>query len=122
MNLRAGLAAELERTVGEDDTAIAVGSGSLPVLGTPRLLAWCEAATCAALDGSLDDGQTSVSLEHSAPSLVGAVLTVTASVVHVDGKLVRFTVAGRQDGRLVGSGEITRVVVDAERFLSRVRG
>jgi predicted thioesterase len=126
VNLRAGLAAALERTVGEDDTAIAVGSGTLPVLGTPRLLAWCEAATCAALDGSLDDGQTSVgtrvSLEHSAPSLVGAVLTLTASVVHVDGKLVRFTVAGRQDGRLVGSGEITRVVVDAERFVSRVRG
>jgi predicted thioesterase len=40
--------------------------------------------------------------------------------VHVDGRLVRFSVAARQDGRLVGSGEVTRVVVDAERFMSRV--
>lgn len=122
--LQPGLSASLERTVGEDDTAAAVGSGSLPVLGTPRLLAWCEAATCAALEPALQQGQTSVgtriTLEHTAPSPVGATVQVTASAVHVDGKLVRFSVAARQGARLVGSGEVTRVVVDAGRFLSRV--
>lgn len=122
--LQPGLSASLERTVGEDDTAAAVGSGSLPVLGTPRLLAWCEAATCDALEPALQEGQTSVgtriTLEHTAPSPVGATVQVTASAVHVDGKLVRFSVAARQGARLVGSGEVTRVVVDAGRFLSRV--
>jgi fluoroacetyl-CoA thioesterase len=122
--LAAGLSAALDRTVTDQDTAASVGSGNLPVLGTPRLLAWCEAATCAALAPALDTGQTSVgtrvTLEHTAPSAVGAAVQVTASVVHVDGKLVRFTVAARQGGRLVGSGEVTRVVVDAERFMSRV--
>ena len=122
----AGLSASLERTVSSEDTAIAVGSGSLPVLGTPRLLAWCEAATCAALAPALSDGETSVgtrvTLEHLAPSAVGAALVVTASVVHVDGRLVRFSVAARQDGKLVGSGEVTRVVVGAEKFMSRVPG
>ena len=123
-SLTAGLSAALEFTVGEDDTAAAVGSGSLPVLGTPRLLAWCEAATCAAVAPALGTGQTSVgtrvTLEHVAPSAVGAVVAVTASAVHVDGKLVRFSVAARQGAKLVGSGEITRVVVDADRFMSRV--
>ena len=122
--LRPGLSASLEHTVGDDDTAAAVGSGSLPVLGTPRLLAWCEAATCAAIEPALQEGQTSVgtriALEHTAPSPVGATIQVTASAVHVDGKLVRFSVAARQGARLVGSGEVTRVVVDAGRFLSRV--
>ena len=47
-------------------------------------------------------------------------MQVTATTVHVDGRLVRFSVAARQDGKLVGSGEVTRVVVDAERFMSRV--
>ncbi len=121
-----GLSATLEHTVTSADTALAVGSGSLPVLGTPRLLAWCEAATCAAIGPALAEDQTSVgtrvTLEHLAPSAVGAALVVTASIVHVDGKLVRFSVAARQDGRLVGSGEVTRVVVDAAKFLSRVRG
>lgn len=124
VGLEAGLTATLDRTVGVDDTAAAVGSGSLPVLGTPRLLAWCEAATCAAIAPALAEGQTSVgtrlTLEHTAPSAVGATVQVTASAVHVDGRLVRFTVAARQDSKLVGSGEVTRVVVDAERFMSRV--
>ncbi len=121
-----GLTATLDRTVGEEDAAASLGSGDLPVLGTPRLLAWCEAATCAALAPALEDGQTSVgtriALEHTAPSAVGATVQVTATSVHVDGKLVRFSVAARQEGKLVGSGEVTRVVVDAERFMSRVSG
>ncbi len=47
-------------------------------------------------------------------------MSVTATLDHVDGRLLRFGVAARQDGKLVGAGEVTRVVVDAERFLSRL--
>jgi predicted thioesterase len=117
-----GRSATREFVVSDADTAIAVGSGSLPVLGTPVLLAWCEAATCAALD--LPEGRTSVgtrvSLEHLAASAVGATVSVTATVAYVDGRLVRFTVEARTGDVLVGSGEVTRVVVDAERFMSRL--
>jgi fluoroacetyl-CoA thioesterase len=117
-----GRTATREFVVSAADTALAVGSGSLPVLGTPVLLAWCEAATCAALD--LPDGRTSVgtriSLEHLAPSAVGATVSVTATVAYADGRLVRFTVEARMGDVLVGSGEITRVVVDSERFMSRL--
>lgn len=117
--------ATLRFTVTGDDTAEALGSGSLPVLGTPRLLAWCEAATCAALEGSLPDGSTSVgtrvALEHQGASPVGQDVEVTASLAYVDGRLHRFTVAARHvGGKVVGTGEVTRVVVDAERFLSRL--
>ncbi len=121
------LAATLTFTVADDDTAAAVGSGSLPVLGTPRLLAWAEAATCAAIESALPEGGTSVgtrvSLEHLVASPVGAEVEVTAEAAYVDGRLHRFTIAARHtgDGRLVGTGEVTRVVVDAERFLSRLR-
>ena len=122
--LRPGLEATLEHRVTDADTALAVGSGSLPVLGTPRLLAWCEEATCAALAPALQEGSTSVgtriALEHTRPSAVGATVEVTASVVHVDGRLVRFDVAARQGEALVGSGQVTRVVVDAGKFLDRV--
>ena len=116
----------LRFTVTDDDTAAALGSGSLPVLATPRLLAWCEAATCTAIEDQLREGETSVgtrvSLEHLAASPVGAEVEVTASPAYVDGRLHRFTVAARHtgDGKLVGNGEVTRVVVDAERFLSRL--
>ncbi|WP_345519569.1 thioesterase family protein [Nocardioides conyzicola] len=117
--------ATLTFTVADDDTAIAVGSGSLPVLGTPRLLAWCEAATCAAIDPTLPAGSTSVGtrveLEHLAASKVGQEVEVTASATYVDGRLHRFTVAARNiGGKVVGTGEITRLVVDGERFLGRL--
>jgi fluoroacetyl-CoA thioesterase len=124
MPIAPGLTASLSFTVTTADTAQALGSGSLPVLGTPRLLAWCEAATCAALEAHLDEGRTSVGtrigLEHLAPSGVGAVIEVTAAVAHVDGRLVRFTVTGHCDGRLIGAGEVTRVIVDADRFMGRI--
>jgi predicted thioesterase len=117
--------ADLTFTVGTGDTARALGSGDLDVLGTPRLLAWCEAATCAAAQPLLSPGRTTVGsrvgLEHSAASAVGSVVRVTADLVHADGRLLRFAVAASDaDGRLLATGEITRVVVDAERFLARV--
>ena len=124
--LHVGLESRQEHVVEGEDTAEALGSGSLPVLATPRLLAWCEAATCAALAPVLDDAETSVgtrvSLEHTAPTPVGGRVAVSAGVVHVDGRLVRFSVAVREApaGRLLASGEVTRVVVDAARFLSRI--
>jgi predicted thioesterase len=112
-------------TVTDADTAEAVGSGTLPVLGTPRLLAWCEAVTCAAIEPALPEGGTSVgtrvALEHLTASPVGAEVEVSAATAYVDGRLHRFTVSARHgDGKLVGSGEVTRVVVDTERFLSRL--
>ncbi len=116
----------LRFTVTDDDTAVALGSGSLAVLATPRLLAWCEAATCAALEAALAEGETSVGtrvqLEHLAASPVGAEVEVTAETAYVDGRLRRFSVAARhvRDGKVVASGEVTRVVVDAQRFLARI--
>jgi fluoroacetyl-CoA thioesterase len=115
-------------TVTDDDTAASLGSGSLSVLGTPRLVAWCEAATCAAIEPDLAEGETSVGtrleLEHTRGSRVGTRLEVTATPVFRDGRLHRFSVVAREadGGRpVVGTGEVTRVVVDSEKFLARLR-
>jgi fluoroacetyl-CoA thioesterase len=115
--------ASVSHTVSSADTAAELGSGDLAVLGTPRVLAWCEEATCAALE--LDPTQTSVGtrvdLEHLAASPVGAEVTATATVIHTDGRLVRFQVTAHDAaGALLASGEIRRVIVDRERFLSRI--
>jgi predicted thioesterase len=113
--------------VTDDDTALALGSGALPVLGTPRLLAWCEAATCRALEGRLPPGSssvgTSVRLEHLAPSVVGEQLGVVALVASVESRRIGFDVEVTDAvGRVVGRGTVERVVVDDERFLARLGG
>ena len=115
---------ELAFTVTSADTAEALGSGSLPVLATPRLLAWCEQATCASLEPVLREGRSSVGtrvdLQHLVASPVGAELLVTSDPSYSDGRLQRFRVSGRHtDGTVVATGEITRVVVDVDRFLGR---
>ena len=126
IRMEKGQKATLEFIVDEDDTASAVGSGDLAVLATPRLVAWCEAASCAAIADAMPDGQTSVSsrvkFDHLAASPVGEPVSVTATVQYADGRLVRFEVVAShsRDGKTVGHGEATRVVVDRERFLSRV--
>lgn len=113
----------ITHTVGPEHTARAVGSGDLDVLGTPVLLAWLEEATCAVLD--LDASQTSVGtrveVQHLGASAIGSTITTRATITQRDGRMVIFDVAAHdQRGTLVGSGQVRRVVVDRERFLSRV--
>ncbi|MDH4353039.1 MAG: thioesterase [Actinomycetota bacterium] len=123
--LEPGLRAGLAHTVAVDDTASAVGSGDVPVLATPRLLALAEAATIAALaEGQLPPGRTSVGtrveLEHLRPTPVGETVAVAAELVHVDGRLLRFEVVVTDDADLVvGRAIVTRVVVERESFLER---
>ena len=121
MTIERGLSARVRRTVSVDDTAEALGSGDLPVLGTPRLVAWCGAATCAAIVEQLDDDATSVGtriqVDHKAASAVGDTITATATVTHVDGRLLNFEVVAAE--QVVAHGEIRRVVVRRDRFMDR---
>ncbi|HEX9035117.1 MAG TPA: hotdog domain-containing protein [Streptosporangiaceae bacterium] len=130
----AGLAPGLRATVTADvtdaDTAVALGSGDVPVLGTPRLLALAEAATVAAVEPQLAAGQTTVgmavSLEHSRPSPVGAPVRVEAELTQVTGRKLVFNFiaygAGEGDDAVLGAGTVERVLVDRDRFVARATG
>ncbi len=104
------------------DTADALGSGDVDVLGTPRLLAWLEAATVEAARPHLEPGQTSVGtavrIKHRRPTPVGGTVTVQAELREAPSKgRLGFTVSARDgDGTVVGDGEIDRVVVEREGF------
>lgn len=117
----------VELEVREADTPRALGSGDLPVLGTPRLIALAEEATVleARARGKVGEGRTTVGtrirFDHLRATPLGGKVTVSAEIVYEDGRLLRFSVtAADEDGTLVGEGEITRVVVDVERFLRRL--
>jgi predicted thioesterase len=114
-------------TVGSQDTAIALGSGEVPVLGTPRLVALCEEASCRALDGHLGPGRTTVAsriqFDHLAPVAVGAEVSAEATVERVEGRRLIFTVSVRlsSEGQagLVGAGRVTRVLVTTAKFIAK---
>jgi fluoroacetyl-CoA thioesterase len=122
-----GLRASVRAAVTEADTAAAMGSGDVPVLATPRLLALAEAATVAAVAPQLADGLTSVgtsvSLEHRRASPGGAEIVVEAELTEVDGSRLVFDFIARVDGTdedlVLGAGTVERVVLDRKRFVAR---
>jgi fluoroacetyl-CoA thioesterase len=126
MPLQAGLAATVTMTVSAADTAIALRSGSVPVLATPRLLALCEEAAVKAVAERMVDGSTTVGvqvmLDHVGPSPVGRQVTAEATLEKVAGRKLFFMVSARDErGGLVAAGRVTRVVVDEEQFLAKCR-
>jgi fluoroacetyl-CoA thioesterase len=125
MPLAPGLVSSVRIVVGDADTAVAVGSGDVPVLGTPPLLALAEAAAVAAVGPSLESGLTSVGtspvVEHRRPSPVGAEVVVEAELTEVAGRRLAFRFTARHkppscspdgSGAAVGAGTLERVVVD----------
>jgi predicted thioesterase len=118
-----GLCAEVELVVADGDTAIALGSGEVPVLATPRVIALCERATILALAGRLDPGETSVGhtvqLDHVAPTRVGTTVRAEATLLKVNGRRLTFSVSVTDARGLIAAGKITRVVVDTDRFMDK---
>lgn len=122
--MQPGLTAEITLEVSARDTAAAVGSGDVPVLATPRLIALCEAATVAAVAGQLPEGSTTVGTrvecDHTIPSFVGDVVRARATLVDVDARRLQYTVTVTdQSGAAVAVVRVWRVAVDRDRFLSR---
>ena len=126
MSLQPGLSARVELVVGDGDTALAMRSGEVPVLSTPRLIALCEEAAFTAVGPELDEGQTSVGmkvqLDHLAPSAVGHLVVAEAVVEKVAGRKVLFTVSVNDERGLLAVGRMTRVVVDADQFVAKASG
>ncbi|MEV4391764.1 thioesterase family protein [Nonomuraea sp. NPDC049607] len=125
MTLSPGLRSQLLTMVERSDTAEKFGSGDVPVLATPRLLALAERATVEAVRPHLAEGETSVGtrveLEHLAASPLGAHVELTAELTEVDGRRLVFTFEARDlQGTVVGRGTVERAVVDRARFLARV--
>ncbi|MFG2100826.1 thioesterase family protein [Micromonospora echinaurantiaca] len=118
-----GLTARVELTVTDADTAQAVGSGDVPVLGTPRVLALAEAATVAATAPRIQPGSTTVGvrveLEHLAATPVGRTVVAQARLTAVDGRRLLFEVSVTDRGEPVAEGRVERVLVDRQRFVER---
>ena|SRR5438093_10603665 len=119
-----GLRGEAARTVTDELTAERLGSGSVPVFGTPALLAMIEDAAVAAVAGAVQPGSTTVGiwveLEHIAPSRVGARVHATAELKAVNGRTLEFECEAFEAGKLIGRARHRRAVVEMERFLARI--
>ena len=126
MSLRPGLAAAVELVVSDDDTALALRTGDVPVLATPRVVTLAEEASVMAIEGELGDGSTSVGyrvqLDHLAPTAVGGKVRAEATLESIEGRRLTFRVSVNDGHGLVAAGRITRVIVERARFLEKAAG
>ena len=123
--IQPGLEAAVSKTVEHEHLAIVMGSGDVPVLSTPQVLAWSEEATMLALESALEPEETSVgmriTLDHVRPSIPGQVVTARATIDRIEGRRVTFGIeVSDEAGDQLATGTVVRVVIDRERFLSRL--
>jgi len=123
--LTPGLHGSAKLVVAHEDTAVALKSGEVLVLGTPRLIALVEEASLHAVADQLPNGQTTVGMrvqvDHLAPTKIGSSVAAEATLEKVEGRRLTFTVTVTDHGGLVAAGKVTRVVVETERFLDKAR-
>jgi predicted thioesterase len=111
--------------VDDSDTAIAFGSGIVPVLATPKVVGLFERASVQAVEGRLRPGETSVGLRvevtHISPTKVGSRIHVESTLEKTEGRRLVFTVSATDDRGLVAAGKVTRVIVDYDQFMDKAR-
>ncbi len=111
--------------VGDADSALSWRTGDVDVLATPRLVALCEEACCAAIAGKIGARQTTVGVrvqfDHLAPVRLGSAVEAEATLEKVEGRRLTFTVSVTDAVGLVGAGRMTRVLVEVDAFLSKSR-
>ena len=111
-------------TVDDTVTAVAMGSGDMPVLATPAMLALMENAAMLTVASELPEGATTVggqiNASHLRPTRIGERVTALAEVTRVEGKKIEFAVAAYCDDTLIGEGTHLRFIVDREQFLARL--
>ena len=101
-----------------------VGSGDMPVLATPMMMALMENAAMLAVKDSLEEGMTTVGghieSSHLAPTKIGEKVMATAEVTRVDGKKIFFKISAFCGETLLGEGTHLRFIVDRQKFLARL--
>jgi predicted thioesterase len=109
--------------VTDNNTALSVGSGSLAVYATPAMLALIEKAACEALNGILDEAETTVgtllNVKHIAATPVGMKVSATAELIERDGRRLVFKVEANDECGRIGEGIHERFIVNSEKFISK---
>ncbi len=125
VSVKGGIHAAVDHVVDDADTALALGTGDVAVLATPRVVSLCEEAAMAAIAGLLTPEQTSVGcrveVAHFVAVSVGSAVRATATLERSEGRRLVFTVSVTDTGGLVAAGKVTRVVVQRDDFILKAR-
>lgn len=118
-----GASYEINITVTEADTAMALGSGTLDVLATPKMVALMEHCAYKAIESYLEAGQGSVGtyldIKHLSATPLGMKVWARAEVTQLDGRRVVFNVTAWDEKGSIGEGKHERFIINNEKFVAK---
>ncbi len=123
--LETGLTYTATTTVTQEKSALSMGSGSLMVFATPALVALMENAAMMSVATLLPEGSTTVggaiSIQHTRPSGIGEEVTAMARLIAIEGRKLSFNLVANDSSGVIGEGTHVRFIVDAARFMQKVK-
>lgn len=121
-----GVTGKAEATVSPEKTALAMGSGTLPVFATPALVALMEQAAAESVATQLPAGQTTVgtlmAVKHLRATPEGAAVWAESELVSLDGRKLTFSIRAFDEKGVIGEAEHERFVVEIEKFMAKAMG
>lgn len=123
--LKTGLVGRAETIVTESNTAIAIGSGALPVFSTPHMIALMENASMNAIAPCLEDGQgsvgTKIDVAHVAATPMGMTVRAESTITRIEGRMLSFEVRAWAGDELIGEGTHQRCIIYNQRFMEKTQ-
>lgn len=121
-----GIKNVIEIEVNDDNTAAAMGSGTLAVFATPAMIALIEETAWRSVEPYLEDGQctvgTKLDVSHLSPTPVGMAVKCETELVGVDGRCLKFKAEVLDETGLIGTGTHERFIVYSEKFQTKADG
>jgi predicted thioesterase len=116
---------KVRRVIVDRDRTVAVMCEQGRVYATPELCRDIEHTCREALLEHVSPEEDSVGIEimvrHSAPTLPGMEVSITATVINVEGRKVSFDVVATDELEPIGTGKHVRFIVDREKTYERLR-
>lgn len=120
-----GSAASISRVVKDSDTATNFSPKLLTLLATPACIGMAIQASAEAVDKYLPEGFVSIgrniTFEHTAPTLLGVKVTMTAEVVEVAPTHLTIKLTLSDGVGEIGRGEHKRSIVNHAALLGRAK-
>ena len=121
--LKTGIEGKQEITVTAENTAKAMGSGTLDVFATPAMIALMEETSWRSIAPFLEEGEgtvgTHLDVSHDAATPIGMKVWAEAELVQVDRKALTFQVTAFDEAGMIGKGTHSRFIISVDRFLSK---
>ena len=113
-----------EFIVKPEHTAAVIGSGGLPVLSTPNLIAYIENVCYEWLETQVDETCTSVGtqmeMRHLRPTKVSEKVTIEIEIIEKNDKNATFNCVAIHQGITIGTAKHKRSIVEIESFMGKI--